>query len=160
MRCLAGVKKKEKKSLSTKALKFKVYVLCTRTTSPRTSWDHYNTLLCHCHPALVNLCQGHARTVHAHTPNLHSYCYIYCILTNTISHIPPNWIHRYTHASNLHLLEHIVTSKLHMCTSHELYTHTHTRLFEITFSDGKQSCWNRIHIQVQTWLWMMYIHTV
>lgn len=49
-------------------------------TSPRTGWDHYKTVLCHCHPALINLCQGHTCTVHtathAHASNLHSYCYI------------------------------------------------------------------------------------
>lgn len=128
-------------------------------TSPRTSWDHYNALLCHCHPALVNLCQGHTHILYTHTSNLHSYCYIYCTLTNTISHIPLNWIHRYTHASNLHLLENTVKSKLHMCTSHELHTHTHWHtLFKFSFTDGKQSSQDT-HMNTKLVLKDVYVFT-
>lgn len=90
------------KATMQKKKRSEVQGVCASDTYTRTCWDHYNTLLCHCHPGLGNLCHGHTRTVHthppAHTSNLHSYCYIYCMLTNTISHIPLNWIHRYTHA--------------------------------------------------------------
>lgn len=86
----SGVTKKEGKvSLRTKAAKFKVYVF--RTQAQRLAGIITARSSVTVTPALVNLRQGHAqtRTVRAHpwsrTSNLHSYCYINCMLANTIS---------------------------------------------------------------------------
>lgn len=168
--CIAFTKLKRQQVLEQRQRKFKVCVPSYTYTSPRTSWDHYNKLLCHCHPSLVNLCQGHTRTVHTnphmrkHTSNLHSYCHIYCMLTNTISHIPLNWIHRYTHASNLHLLENAVTSKLHMCAAHELVAHTladaHSlNLLSVMVNNETRAGYTPSCTQVQSWSWMMYMYS-
>lgn len=74
----------------------------------RSGWDHYKSLLCHCQPALVNPCQGHTYTVlthphtHSQTSHLHSYCHIYSMLTNSISHIPLNWKVTHMHHVSIH----------------------------------------------------------
>lgn len=90
--------------------------LCTLNTGLKTSWDHYNGLLCHCHPALVNLCQGCTHTVHTNI----QFAFLLLPLLHTHkhhqSHSSKMKMHRYTHASHLHLLKNTVTSKLHVCT--------------------------------------------
>lgn len=127
-----GFERKHKNESENKSTEVQVLCASRTYTSLRTSWDHYNALLRHCHPALVNLCQGHTHIQFA-------FLLLHRSLANTISHIPPNWKFRYTYASHLHLLENTVTSKLQMCTNHELHkrTHAHTA-WEFTFREGTQ----------------------
>lgn len=68
-------------------------------THPRTCWDRYHILLCHCRPTLVNLCKGHT---HPHTNiqfvllllhSLHAH--------NHNSHGLPNLIYKYKKIHNV-----------------------------------------------------------
>lgn len=61
-----GFERKHKNESENKSTEVQGLCASRTYTSLRTSWDHYNALLRHCHPALVNLCQGHTHTVHTH----------------------------------------------------------------------------------------------